>query len=316
MYDWTEEQRELRDKTVPGCSGCIQGPGGTNSNSNVVDKLTAISQQPLPSTFKVVTGQTISVGGVRRTFQYDHVYVSGSDNYQSRANTMSLKRSCNGRNALVLVATIVLSTSPRGRAQEQIKTVAPFDRMVPTIVLKQQTMFEVFARVFESTGISVSVERVLGAEDASKMDPEFTATLQGGKPSVVLDEVCALDGRYAWSRDENTLNVFPRRLVGDPDYAFNRRTTDFNLSEVTSPAVAAIQAANELSGPRGHLTVLDVGGFDFPKPWTVTFKGVTLRQAMNRIAEHACSTCGWQLSGTEATPIVMFYRRLQSGVGG
>lgn len=50
-------------ETISGCSGCITGPGSTNSSSQVVDKVGIVSSQPLPSNFSEVVTQTISVGG-------------------------------------------------------------------------------------------------------------------------------------------------------------------------------------------------------------------------------------------------------------
>jgi hypothetical protein len=50
-------------ETISGCSGCVIGPGSTNANSQVVDKVGIVSSQPLPSNFKEVATQTMSVGG-------------------------------------------------------------------------------------------------------------------------------------------------------------------------------------------------------------------------------------------------------------
>lgn len=59
----------------------------------------------------------------------------------------------------------------------------------------------------------------------------------------------------------------------------------------------------------------EFGKLDFEKPWTTTMEDMNLRQAINRIAEHLCATCGWQLSGTTDIPTIMFYRRLQAATG-
>src|ERR1700722_5864048 len=90
----------------------------------------------------------------------------------------------------------------------------PFERITPTFQLSHQNIFEAIARLNESTGIVVSVERVLDAEGASHADSEITATIAGGKPLAVLNEICDLDARYTWARDGNVVNIFPRRVVG------------------------------------------------------------------------------------------------------
>jgi hypothetical protein len=70
-------------ETVTGCTGCVTGPGTTNSNSQVVDNLAVLSSQPLPSNFKIVASQTISVGGYsvrNNTLTYTSTAVNVTNN--------------------------------------------------------------------------------------------------------------------------------------------------------------------------------------------------------------------------------------------
>lgn len=189
----------------------------------------------------------------------------------------------------------------------------PFSRAVPSITLRRQTMFIAIAKLYESTGIVVSVERVLGAEPAGGMDRKFTVTLKGGKPRQVLDEICRLDNRYTWSRDGGVVNVYPRSSGGDPRYLFNRKILTFHLTSAKSAAIAAIEAADQVTGPRPQLIVLQTGGLEFDEPWTVTLRDLTLRQAINRVATHLCEGCGWQLTGAKSAPTIVFYRKLVGG---
>lgn len=212
---------------------------------------------------------------------------------------------------VALLATALSVPTRDAQAQVRRQPKDPFERTVPAIVLDRETMFEAVARIYESAGIVVSVERVLGSEEASAGDRKFTATIPGGKPATVLDEICALDGRYAWSRYGNMVNVYPRSVIGDANYLFNRAIPTFRLNGVNDPGSAAIQAVDELPGPRALLIVLEVGGFNFAKPWTVNVDDVTLRQAADRIAQHLCQTCGWQLMGTRTAPRIMFFRKLK-----
>lgn len=206
----------------------------------------------------------------------------------------------------------LLATATGSSAQRARTSVDPFSRVVPTIRLVHQTIFESFARVYESTGIVVSVERVLGSVH-SEPDATFTATIQGGSPATVLDEICALDRRYAWSRDGGMVNVYPWKTVADRNYLFNRRIPIFHLDAVPQADSAVIRAVDELPGKRSQLIVLGTGRTDFASPWTITLKNLTLRLAVNRIAQHLCVSCGWQvLPGKASQPVITFYRRLQS----
>jgi hypothetical protein len=211
--------------------------------------------------------------------------------------------------AATLVALLLAAQRVCAQATEASD---PFDRITSTFQLDQQTMFEAIARLNESTGIVVSVERVLGTEGEGPVDPKFTATIGGGKPASILDEICDLDGQYSWARDGNVVNIFPRRSVKDRAYLFNRKIPVLKLKDAADAPSAAIDAVHALSGPPAQLIVLILGNLDFEKPWTTTIGDLSLRQAINRIAEHLCVTCGWQLSGTDTTPTIVFYRRLQA----
>jgi hypothetical protein len=210
-----------------------------------------------------------------------------------------------------IAASVLFFATQLLHAQSQEKP-DPFERIIPSFQLNRQNIFEAVAKLNESTGIVVSVERVLDAKDAKNVDSEFTATIAGGKPSAVLNEICDLDARYTWARDGNLVNIFPRRVVGDREYLFNRKIPVLQLKDATDAPSAALDAVRALPGPTAQLIVLEFGKLDFEKPWTTTIEDINLRQAINRIAEHLCATCGWQLSGTTETPTIMFYRRLQT----
>lgn len=213
----------------------------------------------------------------------------------------------------VVLAVLAALCASLAWAESQQRIVRdPFQRSVPAIVLNGQTIFQAIARLYVSTGIVVSVERMLDDKGTGEMDRKFTATIPAASTTVVLNEICALDGRYAWSRDGNVVNIYPSKTLGDPNYLFNRRIPVFHLNAVSQASSAAIQADEELPGPRSQLILLGAGGTDFAKPWTVTLKNLTLRMAMNRIAQHLCATCGWQLLKSRSSePTVMFYYKLQ-----
>jgi len=213
--------------------------------------------------------------------------------------------------SIVLAAVIALLIPADHLRGQAANDADPFQRQVQAISLDHQTVFEAISRVHEATGVVVSVEKVLSTSEANQADQEFTTTITGGKPDVVLDEICALAGRYTWSRDGNMVNIYPRDVTGDPNYIFNRSLPVFSVQEVSDAPTAAIRAVRELPGSPEQLIILEAGNYDFARPWTAKFENVTLRRAINRIAEHLCNTCGWQLTGTKSTPTVIFYRSLQ-----
>ena len=209
-----------------------------------------------------------------------------------------------------LVLLFTATSTPIARAAQK-HSGDQFDQTAPRIRLVHQTIFQAFAELYQSTGIVISVERILG-KYGPVADKRFTATIRGGKPAQVLNDICALDRRYAWSRDGNVVNVYPWRTVDDPKYLFNQRIPSFELRGVSKAATAAIEADEQLPGKRSQLIILGTGGDDFAEPWSVKLQNVTLRAVMNRIAQHLCSSCGWQLlPGKGSEPVLVFYRKLQ-----
>lgn len=208
--------------------------------------------------------------------------------------------------AMFLIVNQSLDAQPPGHQRER------FERLVPGFELKNETMFQAIGRFYEATGIVVSVEKPLDSGENIQPDREFSSKIAGGRPQTVLDEICALDPQYTWSRDDDMVNIYPASTRVDASYVFNRQLPTFRMAEVEDAATAAIQAVRQSSGVPTQLLVMEAGDYTFEKPWTVSFTGLTVRQAMNRIAVHLCGTCGWQLTGARATPTVIFYRRLTS----
>lgn len=63
--------------------------------------------------------------------------------------------------------------------------------------------------------------------------------------------------------------------------------------------------------PNENLYFLGIGGTQgFAKPWTASFRNITVRQALNRIAEQLGATYGWQIGGTANQRMIMFHYKL------
>ena len=48
----------------------------------------------------------------------------------------------------------------------------------------------------------------------------------------------------------------------------------------------------------------------FPRPWSATFENITVRAALNRVAENLGEGHGWLVTGNEETRLITFYELL------
>ncbi|HKW75172.1 MAG TPA: hypothetical protein VJN64_06575 [Terriglobales bacterium] len=191
----------------------------------------------------------------------------------------------------------------------------PFEAQIGSIKLVNQPVTDGFAQLSQSSDISVSIEYPLthSISDSAARLPRFTAELKPGKPAEILDQLCSLDPQFAWVRIGNAVNIFPAASRDKPDYLFNRVIRFAKLSNVSSADKAVIQLVNQLPGPRQQIATLQTTGFTFSEPLTHEFRDVTVRQALDEIAQILGPTYGWQLSGAEDFRVVMFHTRLRPG---
>jgi hypothetical protein len=186
----------------------------------------------------------------------------------------------------------------------------PLDQMVGEVELKNESIFNEIMRLSQRFDVSISIEGVLPAT-GQVVNPKFTATAEDQTIATALDWLCALDTRYAWSRDGTMVNLFPKSSLNDQTYFFNRLLPDLHLQEVRESGIAAMEVVHQLGDPNEQLYFMGIGGTqNFAKPWTATFHDITVRQALNRIAQQLGPTYGWQIGGTANQRMIMFHYKL------
>jgi hypothetical protein len=155
--------------------------------------------------------------------------------------------------------------------------------------------------------VAISIEGVL-PEQGTASNPKFRAKIEGHTVAEVLTWLCTLDPRYTWTRDGNMVNLFPRALRDDKTYFFNRALPAVHFEGVMKADAAAIDVVHQLGDPSENLICLSIGGnLSFAKPWKATFHDITVRQALNRIAQQLGPTYGWQIGGTTRQRLIVFY---------
>lgn len=186
----------------------------------------------------------------------------------------------------------------------------PFNQVVQVAELKDETIFDEIARLNQAFDVSISIEGILPAT-GTVANPKFTARIENQTVLDVLTWLCALDTRYTWARDGNMANLFPRAFLNDKNYFFNRLLAEVHFKEIRDSGVAAMEVAHQLGDPNENLYFLGIGGTQgFAKPWTAAFHNITVRQALNHIAQQLGPTYGWQIGGTANQRMIMFHYKL------
>jgi len=202
-------------------------------------------------------------------------------------------------------------------AQEQSTPVRndPLTQVVGVVQLKDETIFDEIARLNQAFDISISIEGILPAA-GTVVNPKFSARIENQPITNILSWLCALDTRYTWTRDGSMVNIFPRAFLNDKSYFFSRLVPEIHFQEVRESGVAAMEIVHQLGDPNEQLYFMGIGGTQsFAKPWTATFHNITVRQALNRIAQQLGPTYGWQVGGTANQRMIMFHYKLGARPG-
>ena len=217
---------------------------------------------------------------------------------------------------VILVAILAPSLLTVRRVPGQSQAAAPpdvFQQRVGGLTLDGQTIVDAAAELSQSTPAAYSVEFELGKTIAEAAPPvrSLVAKVDAGTIPEVLDRLCELDATFTWKRVGNTANLFPRSLEGNPNYLLNRRVAVLTLTNAPDAEKAIFEAVDQLPGPKEQIAVLQTGiSLTFAKPWTATFKDITIREAFDQIAQQFGPTYGWQFGGATDFRIITFHQHL------
>jgi hypothetical protein len=188
----------------------------------------------------------------------------------------------------------------------------PFEQEVESFELRDQTIGEALGQLNQSFDISISIEGVL-PEEGTVTNPKLTASMRSVTLAEVLDQLCVLDTRYRWARDGNGANFFPKTSLSDPNYFFSRTLTDLNFHDVRRVGDAVIAIDRQSGDPSGGVIYMGIGQTQgFAEAWTASFRNLTVRQALNRIAQQLGPTYGWQIGGTTKAKLIVFHYKLEA----
>jgi hypothetical protein len=136
----------------------------------------------------------------------------------------------------------------------------------------------------------------------------FDTWIAAGTLTGSLNSLCDLDPTFSWQGIGHTVNVFPRALAKDSSYLFNKEIDDLELKGVADAQEAVFAVVDQAPGQKQQIAVLQSGrSLRFAKPWTASFKNISVREAFDRIADQLGPTSGWQFEGATDFRVITFH---------
>ena len=197
---------------------------------------------------------------------------------------------------------------PHVRGGELPSTV---EQKVGPIKLENEYLVDGLAKLnMQTQGVGFAIEFLPGTPNSPPPpDPRFTTEKDAGTLGKALDWLCDLDPRYTWKLQGRTINIIPRDRFAEPTYLFNRRLSGLTFVDLTNADDSLEKIFKPIVKPSESVISLSSAG-SFAKPWTATFEDITVRDALNRVAENLGAGHGWMVYGNDETRIIDFYALL------
>jgi hypothetical protein len=145
-------------------------------------------------------------------------------------------------------------------------------------------------------------------DDPRVTSPHFSIHLRHKSVREVLDELCKADFRYAWSADGNTINVYPRATANERSYLLNLWIDKISVNDIPDPDQALMPLSRLFPSQQLGYAGPGLGDNTYAKPWTAVFDSLTVRQFINRLAEHMGSQTSWVWRGGENERLFTFLK--------
>lgn len=160
----------------------------------------------------------------------------------------------------------------------------------------------------EPAEFHIGLEEILVDHWGDLQQVQFSVQLNDVSVKEVLDTLCRYDSRYTWSLDGATVDVYPRATTDDPNYLPNRKISKIVVTELQDP-YQVFGPLQKLLPSGEQLGYMGIGGdTSYPQPWTTELHDITVRQLMNRAAEHMGPRSSWIFHGSKQNRFFGFHK--------
>lgn len=211
---------------------------------------------------------------------------------------------------LIALLTLNSSHSSKGQTQEADLPDSTEQKIGP-IILENEYFVDGLAKLnIQTQGVGFAIEFLPGTRDSPPPpDSRFSTERSSGTVKDALDWLCGLDPRYTWKHEGRIINIIPRDMLSDPNYLFNRKLSSLRFVDLRRANDTLDKIFKPVSKLNESVISLDDAG-SFSRPWTVAFENISVRDALDRVAENLGPGHGWMVYGNNETRIINFYERL------
>lgn len=160
-------------------------------------------------------------------------------------------------------------------------------------------------------GLHLGFEEIIRGriqDDPKSLSSHFSLHLQGKTVRQVLDALCDSDARYTWSHDGNSVNIYPKGAEGDRVYLLNLQIERMAFKDIPDPDQALTPLSQLFPEQQVGYFGPGLGDNTYAEPWTAVFEHLTVRQFINRIAEHMGPRTSWVWEGGEQERMFVFLK--------
>lgn len=145
-------------------------------------------------------------------------------------------------------------------------------------------------------------------DDPRALNPHFSLHLEDRSVREIIEALCKSDGRYTWSEDGDSVNVYPAASEHDSSYLLNLRIAQITAKDIPDPNHGLTPLSKTFPSQQVGYYGSGLADNTYAEPWTATFQGLTVRQYINRIAEHMGPRTSWTWAGGKGERMFTFVK--------
>jgi hypothetical protein len=145
-------------------------------------------------------------------------------------------------------------------------------------------------------------------DDPRALNPHFSLRLEDKSVREILEALCKSDGRYTWSEDGDSVNVYPSAFKHDSSYLLNLRIERITAKDIRDPDQALTPLFKLFPSQQIGYFGSGLNDNTYAEPWTAVFQDLIVRQYINRIAEHIGARSSWTWAGGKGERMFTFFK--------
>lgn len=145
-------------------------------------------------------------------------------------------------------------------------------------------------------------------QDPRTLNPHFSLHLEGKTVRQILDQLCQSDSRYTWSVDGASVNIYPVAIIGDPSYLLNLPIRSIEVKDIPDPDQGLTPLWKLFPQLQIGYSGRGLASNQYTESWTGTFENLTVRQFIDRLAEHMGPRTSWIWQGGRNERLFTFWK--------